>query len=364
MRKIQLVILSLLLVYGAYSQVTIVAPEIPGGLVTKHQLWSITLMNAGAADQKIAVGVSVYSINENQLLFASVSKPITLGRGGKAIRFSDAEPVQYQSVSPRFNLNGFLQGFLPLGSYKVCYTIFNNPGYLESYSAEECVQVTVDALTRPQLIYPADSASLVESKPLFSWIPPAPLQLFQDLNYDLVLTEVFPNQSPLEAIQNNMPVLFQRRVMQSNLQFPTTQRQLDTGKVYAWRVYAKNGLNPAMESEVWTFSLSGKDREAPIVKGITYFELKQSTEAASHFSLKSTDLSVLFYSYLKTYKGLIVVRDSKGKLMWSKEQEVFYGGNYLTAALKGKIRSGQDYTVQVLNGDEIVFKGNFNYTKK
>lgn len=364
MRVVILSIVGLLTSFVINAQVTIVAPEIPNGLVTKHQLWSVTLMNNTTTDQKIALGVSVYSINENQLMFASVSKPITLGRGGKTVRFNDAEPVQFQSVSARFNLNGFLQGFLPLGSYKVCYTIFNNPSYLESYSAEECVQVTVDALTRPQLIYPADSASLIETKPLFTWIPPAPMQLFQDLNYDAVLVEVFPNQSPLEAIQNNLPVFYQRRVAQSNLQFPSGLKQLDTGKVYAWRVYAKNGLNPSMESDVWTFSISGKEKQLPVIKGVTYYELKNSSEASSHFVLTGTDLNILFYSYAKSFIGTIEVRDSKGKMVWSKSLDVLYGGNYLTASLKGKIKSGEVYSVQVLSNSEALFRGNFNYTKK
>jgi len=39
------------------------------------------------------------------------------------------------------------------------------------------------------------------------------------------------------------------------LQYPLSMPELDTGKLYAWRVTAKNNLSPIANSEVWCFRI-------------------------------------------------------------------------------------------------------------
>src|SRR5436190_811787 len=79
------------------------------------------------------------------------------------------------------------------GRYQACYTVVNaQKGELTL--VENCITVNVDPLSPPLLNTPADEDKLLTAYPQFTWLPPTPIGLFNDLGYAMVLVEVFPGQ--------------------------------------------------------------------------------------------------------------------------------------------------------------------------
>ena len=143
---------------------------------------------------------------------------------------------------------------LPVGLYQVCYRVFN-PQKKGTPIAEECVPIDVEALSPPLLNLPQDSSILQVQYPQFVWLPPTPVTVFPDLQYDFILSEVLNKQSSQEAIQRNMPVYSSAGLKQNSLVYPASFPMLDTGKYYAWQIIAKNGTSYGAKSEVWVFKI-------------------------------------------------------------------------------------------------------------
>ncbi|WP_315814258.1 hypothetical protein [Paraflavitalea speifideaquila] len=71
--------------------------------------------------------------------------------------------------------------------------------------------------------------------------------------YDWTLVEVQATQSPADAIQQNVPLLSRQNISFTNFQYPLSAPELDSSKLYAWRITARNNLAPIGNSEVWSF---------------------------------------------------------------------------------------------------------------
>lgn len=120
--------------------------------------------------------------------------------------------------------------------------------------------MNIPPLSPPLLITP-DNQSLLDhgTVPLFTWLPPAPADVFTALQYDFRLVEINALQSSADAMQQNIPILFQHGILSNNLQYPITAPPLDSTRQYAWQVTANNNQNEIGKSEVWTFRLKNAD---------------------------------------------------------------------------------------------------------
>jgi hypothetical protein len=142
--------------------------------------------------------------------------------------------------------------------------------------SEDCLNFVVEPVAPPQLSSPANTSVVEEVMPHFTWIPPAPINLFSDLNYDMVLVQLFENQSPVEAVQTNMPVYRTSSLRQPFLSYPAGAPALDTGVTYAWMITANNGRQYAAQTDVWTFKMKSVAKEESIdLTG--YVELRRNS---------------------------------------------------------------------------------------
>lgn len=233
--------------------------EPPSGMIQKQQLWNMTLINTGNTSINVTISLSLVDMIDNQPVLTAISKPVTIAKGIKQLKFMDVSPVDYNYYSPAFGR--FSEAFIPIGNYRACYTIYSVLNEAQTVLAEDCITIEVQPLSPPQLTMPADSASIQHPNPQFSWLPPAPISLFNDLNYDLLVTEVRADQTSYTAIQENLPVYNIHRLTTMMNNYPASAKRLDTGKLYAWRVIAKNGETFAAQSEVWTFSITPKNSQ-------------------------------------------------------------------------------------------------------
>jgi hypothetical protein len=148
----------------------------------------------------------------------------------------------------------------------------NQPG-------EDCIPFAIEPVSPPLLNTPANKSILESRLPQFTWLPPAPANLFTDLNYEMILTELHPGQSPEEAVQQNIPVYRAPRLKNMYINYPAGAVALDTAKQYAWTVTAHNGSLYAAQTEVWTFRIKSVQNNTRFANG-AYVQLKKELDGA------------------------------------------------------------------------------------
>lgn len=343
--RVLFVLLLALGVSSAEGQVSIALLEPPAGLVQKNQLWNLSLVYSGASSITVRIGLTVVEIGENQPVMTAYSRPITLMKGIKQVRSADVSPVDYAFVSPAFNR--LADQFLPLGNYRVCYSVYSGDKGAEITMAEDCIAIEVQPLAPPQLTLPADSANIQTFYPQFSWLPPAPLTLFNDLNYELLLTEVRSDQTAASAIQENIPLFNARRLSTMVTVYPSSNKRLDTGKVYAWRVIARNGEAFAAQSEVWTFKVEEQKIDNPTPAGGVYLELKSDYNNAVAGIIPDNILGIKYYSYDKAHEQTVRFLNSKGELIKEQKRNLEYGNNFLVFKLDNMFQKETVYYIEI-----------------
>lgn len=220
------------------------------GFVQKDQLWNLILVNNKEDILDVRIQMNLQDAATGQVVLSASSGNILIGKGVKVISSKDIQPVSYN-----YNVPDMTAKYLPMGAYTACYQV-NSSIREEGPLAQECIHFNIDPLSPPLLNTPADKAEIESPYPQFTWMPPTPYDMFTNLSYDLVVTEVLQGQSATEAIQYNTPIYNKSNISQSFESYASSFEKLDTGKVYAWQVIAKNGLNYAAKTEVWTFKIA------------------------------------------------------------------------------------------------------------
>lgn len=349
---------------AARSQLSVSLHEPPSGVVQKSQLWNITLIWSGNTSTNVTIGLSLFDTKENQPVMTAFTRPVSLVNGVRQLRASDVEPVEYNYLSPAFDISRMSDAFLPVGGYRACYTLYTGERNTEAIVlSEDCFNFEVDPLSPPQLNFPADSAIVETSYPQFNWLPPTPVILFSDLNYDLLVTEVQQGQTAMEAIQENLPVYSAFHLTSIVNNYPASDKSLDTGKVYAWRIIAKNGEAFSAQSEVWTFSIASKNTEQRAPVNGTYLELKNDNSYVNTAIITGKVLGVKFYSYDKTHDGVISFSDNKGQLVKQVTRMIQYGNNFLVFELDHSFTQDEMYSIQIRDLQNSLYKGSFIISK-
>ncbi len=284
--------LSLLCILSS-AQITINPQLPPIGLTVKSQLWNLSLINNTGIGQTIQIQLNVTDVSTNQTVFTALTRPFFVPPAAKQVSGSDVMPISYTSNNPAYPVDGNPNGFLPIGVFNFCYSVVSAGMHAGKSLDEACDQVQVEPLSPPMLVSPADSEHVDNSRPMFIWIPPAPNSLFSNLSYDFHLAEVNPTQSAADAIQQNIPLLYQPNVRSTNLQYPLSAPALDSTKLYAWQIVAKNNSSPVGTSEAWAFRLK-KDTVSGKVKILSAYYAKVSREQPVSFITCS---GILRYAY-------------------------------------------------------------------
>jgi hypothetical protein len=282
MKTYILILLLLLKIAEVRSQVIINPQLAPLGLSQKAQLWNLSIVNASNDAMEVQVQLQLTDIRNNQKIFSATTRIFSLQKGLKQFSANDFAPITYNVLSPDYNVNSNPEGFLPIGTFNICYTVLRVPlSHIETL-AEDCEAIQVEPLMPPQLVQPSDSEVVEPKRPLFSWLPPAPYNLFTNLAYDFSLVEVNNLQSSAEAIEQNIPLQTQQNLNVSNLQYPVSLPELDTGKIYAWRITARSAGNPISESEIWTFTIKKTKTDSTSSFRMNYYAKVKATDDASY----------------------------------------------------------------------------------
>lgn len=346
---------------GMQAQLSVSLQEPPAGIVQKNQLWNMTLIYAGNSTVDVTIGLTLVNVSDNQPVLSAYSRSLTLTKGVKQLKAADILPVDYTYVSPAFSR--LSDAFLPVGSYQACYTFYSGNRHAETILSEDCMNIDVQPLSPPELVMPADSSSVESSYPQFSWLPPAPLMLFNDLNYELILTEVRADQTPGAAIQENIPLFNGRRLTTPMNTYPSSSRSLDTGKVYAWRVIAKNGETFIAQSDVWTFRIAREKNEIPVPAGGVYMEVSNSNTYSNTGIIPDDVLGIKYYSYDKTHDAVIRFLNEKEQLVKEVNRSIVYGNNFMVFKLDHSFDKDTTYFIEITDLQGSRYKASFRISK-
>ncbi|KYP14098.1 hypothetical protein [Flavihumibacter sp. CACIAM 22H1] len=276
MRLISL-LLVLLLSFSLRGQVLVNVQLPPTGVMQKSQLWNISLTNTGSVPLSIHIELMMIDRTSAQQVMSATTPILVLPGGFTQLSNSIIQPVQYNVLSSSYLVDANPAGLLPIGDFEICYNIMNHYSDAVERIAEQCQDVLIEPLSPPQLLLPQDLSVLEQLSPQFSWLAPMPAHLFTQLRYDLDLVEVLPHQTATDAMQQNIPLFQQKNISVATLQYPISGSPiLVKGKVYAWRIIAKNNEAMVAQSEVWSFSFKGASDKLKNTGRFPYAKLQKS----------------------------------------------------------------------------------------
>jgi len=342
-----------LLLIGALAsraQISMTLQVPPAGVLMKNQLWNMVLVNSGSSPVNTRIQLTLLDEKNNQPVLTATTAPILLTRGARQLQAKDLGPIMYNYSGPSFHADEDPNGMLPVGSYQACYTALTT----EKSSAarvENCIQVNVDPLSPPLLNTPADEGRLYTTYPQFTWLPPAPVQLFNDLSYDLIVVEVLPGQGKADAIQQNIPVYSAGFVKNLYTNYPSSYKALDTGRLYAWRIVALNNGMPATMSDIWTFRVTTPDMPGRRKKEEPYIELRRGLDvsvASIGGTLKLTYDNIPADSTVSY--TITSLEDPGSPLIQQGQLHLNRGRNFLDLTLAGGYAARKAYLFSFVNG--------------
>jgi len=258
----------------------IVTPQLPpSGAIQKNQLWNMLVTNTTQNNISASISMMMTNNQTGEQVLGATTTSFIFPPGNVMLNSISLTPVQYNVFSGSYNIDPNLNSFLPVGSFLVCYT-FISDSLSKGPITQECNVIDVEPLTPPQLIIPEDKTKIdTTSLPQFTWLPPAPLNLFTNLQYDFYLVQMDSGQEAVDAIQTNIPILYQQDITGTSLIYPSSAPALQTGGQYAWKVVAKNNETEVSNSEVWVFSLKNFSSDNTDGSGLPYTRLQKNNES-------------------------------------------------------------------------------------
>jgi hypothetical protein len=341
----------------AFAQVSIQSILPATGMIQKNQLWNLVMINSTASSVSGKIELVLYDRQTAREVLTASTSSFILAKGSVLLSISQLNPIQYNyiGIEPDRNLNGIL----PAGAYNVCYSFIQTAGVKQELLAEECVAFDVEPLSPPVLSFPMDS-SITEITPAqFSWIPPSPIGMIQQLRYELLITEVKPGQKPAEAIADNVP-FFSTASLQSNFfSYPAASPVFEKEKWYAWQVIARDNKNYAGKTEVWTFKVTEPSKPKTPQQSLSYIVLKDE-QAKAQYQIDDRNLYVKYHSYLPSQQTTFDIFNNEGVLVQSIKQNVVYGDNFLHFELNRNFHSDHLYTIKVAGQYNRIYSASFS----
>jgi hypothetical protein len=361
MKKGLWILLILLWTLQVNAQVSMTVQLPSAGVLQKAQLWNILLVSASNTPVSVRIVMRLSDAATNQPVLTGVSRTVVLGRGAKQLQLSEVSPVQYEYLSAAVDRD--VNGLLSAGNYLACYSVIIEGEKMGELTSEDCVPFTVEPISPPLLNSPADQSVLDMRLPQFTWLPPSPVSIYNDLNYELILAEVRPGQSALEAIQQNMPMFRSPHNRNLFMNYPASAVALDTAKQYAWTIIAKNGNEFSAQTEVWTFKINSKQVNNTVFEN-AYVQLKKEVDGAVASSSAQLRCSYTNEANDNTAKYEVISLDKGGLIVTTGNVPLKPGENLLEISIRkvAGLETGKSYQLRLLNSRNEYWNMKFIYS--
>ncbi|MEO0627193.1 MAG: hypothetical protein AAFY91_09410 [Bacteroidota bacterium] len=143
------------------------------------------------------------------------------------------------------------------------------------------------------LIYPYDESIIQENRPMLSWENLSLIRLGQGrIAYDLILVELFEGQSPIEAINRNIPLVQEFGIPTNRLLYPALAKDLEPNKKYAWQVQATQEGFAVAISSAWVFELKTNLAAKSATANQSYVMVR--TQPSPRFHIFDQDIYLAF----------------------------------------------------------------------
>lgn len=183
---------------------------------------------------------------------------IQLTQGSNSISYLSGKLVWENT--PYRNL--LLQNQLVSGNYNLCVIVRDvseqTPKFDDCFDVELGSEEIENSLNvRPiELQSPNNKDTIEELRPMLTWIPPSPA--YVGTQFYLILTQKKDNQTCTEALNNNVPIIDKKGILNNVLNYPAEVPELIKGSKYCWRVSAYKEENEYTRSEDWEFVIEIK----------------------------------------------------------------------------------------------------------
>jgi hypothetical protein len=330
LKKIVPILLFVFTYLQVKAQYNIQATLPTGGLIQKNQLWNLLVINGTNLEPQAKVELSLRNRTTNIEEITASTSMFKLQKGGQQMSFSSLSPIIYNNVTTTTNRlnNGEL---IPVGNYSACFRLIIMVNGEPEIGVEECINFDVEPLSPPMLATPDDSTVFNVPPTNFTWIPPTPTIVFNQLQYDVIFTEILPAQKPEEAIQQNVPFYIEQNVQSSMLVYSGMQQAFVKDKWYAWQVTAKDGNSYASKSEVWTFKIS--DTALATIPVFKSYILLEDFPSENVFTTPSRNFNFKYKCPVSNYLQIISFRKANGDVIKTEKRLLSYGDNYVDTKL-------------------------------
>lgn len=319
----------------------------PAGMVQKEQLWNLSLINNSQDLSDAYLLLQLRNLATGETVLSAETGRFNLSKGIRVLTVRDIQPIQYRLG----NISSDTR-FIPIGEYVACYSLRSLNLKGEDILANECISLVVTPLSPPLLNSPPDKSNLETQTPQFTWMPPMPAEMFVNLTYDIIVTEVRVGQKPVEAIQTNQPTYLNTNIRNTSSFLPQSYTRLEPGKEYAWQVIARNGLDFAARTEVWTFTVTNSTFTEISPQSVSYIELGPKSGQSGINYISGKKVYVKYYSPEKEGEALISISDTEGNVFEKTKQRIVYGDNFLSFDLSQSFQPGQIYTLELTNSQQ------------
>lgn len=360
-----LILFSFIKSYGQLSVMLIEPTELSG----KVQLWNMVLTNIQSQPITLKIELLASENSNGQPVFMATTRSIILpANGNQQISANQLDPIQYTSLNSNYRIDPGPAGLIPPGSFNLCYhfQILQNGDAIRT--TEECRAVNVPVLSPPLLISPENQSIVDGINPTFSWLPPSPVQLFNNLSYNFKIVEVLPGQSNTDAIQQNAPVYSSFNIFSQNLVYGPSLPSLQIDKQYVWQVTALNNLSEVSKSEIWNFSLKHTSHKATILDiNSTYLKLSKAESDAGKGIFQSK-IRIAYINETSDTVWNILVKDLSSLnsgFVIHPLQSLQPGQNLMEYDASNDLRfiDGHEYLLQIPNSRNELWQIKFIYRK-
>lgn len=266
------------------------------------QALNLTIVNSNPKSFDVILTGYIKDVN-NQTVVEFKSNSYTLTTGANIIT-----PLNLGFAELNYSNSDILEietktGNYPSGNYTIClWSACATPdcsgagANAGSIETPVCTSIQVENPTPLILVTPENESEIEETRPLFTWIPPAPVAGSDMLNYTLILVEIMEGQNKADALTNNRPLIEMEGISNPSMMFPSDLPELEKDKWYAWQVQAYIGKTPLAKSEQWKFKVKKKEEKKDTVRYVKLSNLKIN----DFYSVSNNE--VLYFTFEGDYK--------------------------------------------------------------
>jgi hypothetical protein len=283
--------------FNLNAQVTLNFNSINEFIFNSREALNFTVINSNPKSFQIKIKGKITD-GKGQSIAEFVSTPVLLQTGANVFGRMN---IDFQEIN-YFNADiaeiELKTGTYPSGQYRICIwstcvtaDCAGAGEYAGSIENPVCVQVNVENPTPLLLSYPGDNSEIEETRPVYTWIPPAPVSGIGGLNYKMVLVEMMEGQSKSDALAMNRALIEAEGLPNSVFSHPADISALEEGKWYAWQVQAYVGSTYIASSEQWKFKVK---KEEPKKLGKSILTMKSNINVTP-YTINQEDTLVLLY---------------------------------------------------------------------